>query len=290
MKYAIFCADPLNPRAVEPEYAAEAAMATAMGFTVVVLDHDLLDLSADKALGKAKFPEAGSAVYRGWMMSCDAYKGLYKALGERGVTLLTSPIAYQTYHLAPPSTLTLGQWMPVMTWVDEIAMETHENIERALEPFADQPVILKDYVKSQAHYWDEACFIPRADDTVAALRVINRFRELQGSSLMGGLVFKQYIDLLPREAHAHEYRAFFINGLTVGCWARDDASREMPAPPANLIAEVGQAINSPFVSVDFSQDCEGRWWLIEAGDGQVSSLPLGAMEDVFAALAKVMHG
>jgi hypothetical protein len=45
------------------------------------------------------------------------------------------------------------------------------------------------FVKSRKHEWTDACFIPSAADRSAVERVVNRFLELQGEELAGGLVF-----------------------------------------------------------------------------------------------------
>ena len=59
-----------------------------------------------------------------------------------------------------------------------------------LRPFGDNPVILKDYVKSQKHAWGEACFIPSASDRYAVERVVQKFLQLQGSDVAGGVAYQ----------------------------------------------------------------------------------------------------
>jgi hypothetical protein len=73
---------------------------------------------------------------------------------------------------------------------------------RHLEPFGTHPVILKDYVKSQKHYWHEACFIPSAANEIAVSKVLQRFLELQGGQTESGLVFREYITFEPIGAHS----------------------------------------------------------------------------------------
>ena len=59
----------------------------------------------------------------------------------------------------------------------------------------------------------------------------------------------------------------------------------MPAP--FLIVCSDPQIPSPFASADFALNADGKWWLLEVGDGQVSGLPdPKAAGAVFAALAK----
>ena len=288
--FLIFCSDPLNPRSAEPAFAAEVVAAQAAGFTVSLLDHDALDhgIDADAALRKTRFDAEGGAVYRGWMLTSPAYASLFAALADRGVTLLTTPEAYTACHHAPGSYPALSQWMPKTAWLPLSEAEDAEAVRTALRQFGSSAIIIKDWVKSQAAgYWNEACYIADASATAAAARVIARFRELQGESLVGGLVFKAYVPLLPLGQPAHEVRAFVVNGKPVGCWPRSEQAGFLPPPPDALLQQVAAQIPSPFASADFALDADGKWWLLEVGDGQVSGLPdPEAAGVVFPALAE----
>ncbi|MBY0567072.1 MAG: ATP-grasp domain-containing protein [Hyphomonadaceae bacterium] len=287
--YAIFCSDPLNPRSVEPEFVGEFSAAREAGFAPVLIDHDALDQRIDpkQALRSAKFVEPGRAVYRGWMLRSDAYAALFEATRELGAELLTPPSAYEACHHAPGSYATLRAFTPETTWVTKERLDHPADIDAALSTFGEQPVVIKDWVKSQASgYWDEACFIPSATDRNAASRVIQKFRELQGDSLVGGIVFKRYVPLLPVGKPADEHRAFIINGAALGCWPRSNAAAAREGPPAELVSQVAALVPSPFASADFAVDASGRWWLLEVGDGQVSGLPSDtAAKPLFEALA-----
>lgn len=287
--FAIFCVDPLDPRLVDPDFVREAEAARAAGFTVVRLDHDELDIriDAEAALRSARFDGEGGAIYRGWMLSDAAYVALFAALQRRGITLATSPAAYSACHHTPGSYAALAQWMPKTVCLPVPLIDDSDAIRNALAVFGTAPIIVKDWVKSQAAgYWEEACFIPDASRPADANRVIARFRELQGGSLTGGLVFKAYVPLAPLGSPAFECRAFIVGGRVVGCWPRSDAANEIGIPPSSLLDAVAANVPSPFASADFSRDTAGRWWLLEVGDGQVSGLPVvEAASPIFGALA-----
>ena len=287
--YAIFCANPLDPRSAEPDFAAEFEAARSAGFKPVLIDHDELDRHArpSAALRKTRIEEGGVAIYRGWMLRAEAYERLYEALLEKGVRLLTDPSSYAACHQAPGSYDLLREWMPEMASVPESRIDDTNSIRSALASFGSSPVILKDWVKSQAAgYWLEACYISNASDMDEVLRIISRFRELQDGSLVGGLVFKRFLDLQPKGATPYECRAFFVGGRAVGCWPRSEEARRLGLPPSGLLNSVAAKAPSPFASGDFGLDASGRWWLLEVGDGQVSSLPgKQAADPLFAALA-----
>ena len=292
VRYAIFCADPLNERNAEPDFAGELPEARAAGFTPILLNHDALDHDIDpaEALRKSRITEPGRAVYRGWMLRSEAYRALSDALLARGVKLVTTPAAYDACHHAPRSYDALKSFMPKTVWTPLDELDDPKAIGGALAQFGGSAVIIKDWVKSQAAgYWTEACFIPDAADTDHAFRVIERFRELQADSLVGGIVFKSYVPLIPRGEPAYEHRAFVVGGRAVGCWPRSDAAGKHDGPPVELMTEVAARAPSPFASADFGVDDVGRWWLLEVGDGQVSGLPSEATaRPVFQELAALM--
>jgi hypothetical protein len=291
--YALFCSNPLDPRTPEPDFAVDVAAAREAGLAIALVDHDELERyrRPTAALRKTRIDEGEAVVYRGWMLRAEAYEGLYNVLLERNVHLFTSPQEYAACHHGPNSYAVLQQWTPKATWVPENKIDDAGAVRSALAPFGSSAVILKDWVKSQAAgYWREACFVTDASDAAAVDRVVSRFRELQGDSLVGGLYFKACLDLQPSGSPAHEYRAFFVGGRIVGCWPRSEDAKGLTPPPASLLEAVAAAVPSPFASADFGVDDAGRWWLLEVGDGQVSSLPDGAAASVFAALATAASG
>lgn len=292
-RHAIFCKHPLEPRSVEPDFECERRAAEGAGFEIALIDHDALDhrIDVDEALRSARFTEPGVAVYRGWMLRAEAYAALHAGLADRGVRLLTEPAAYTACHHAPGSYERLRDFMPPAVWVDAAKLDDPASISAALSRFGDGGVIIKDWVKSQAAgYWREACYIPCASDLPQARGVIARFRELQAESLVGGIIFKTYVPLLPVGQPAYETRAFFVAGRVVGCWPRSTvADRHSATPPPDLLQRVAASVPSPFVSADFAIDIHEKWWLLEVGDGQVSGLPeAAAAEPLFHELARLV--
>ena len=288
--FVLFCSDPLDPQSVEPDFADEVGPARESGFTVVKLDHDELDrrIDPDAALRKTRFDGPGAAVYRGWMMTAEAYESLHKALADRGVSLITSPAQFAACHHAPGSYEALSEWMPATSWLRAADMDDPALRREVLARFGASPVVVKDWVKSQASgYWKEACYIPDASRPEEADRVIARFRELQGDSLVGGLVFKAWKPLTPPGSAAHEHRAFIVRGKVAGCWPRTAAAAEIGSPPPELLEAIAANVPSPFASADLGRDVDGNWWLLEVGDGQVSGLPASAAATaIFPALAR----
>lgn len=290
--YAAFCSDPLNPRNVDPDYEREASFAKDAGFDVIVIDHDELDhrIAPRAALKRARISETGPLVYRGWMLRAEAYAQLHQAFVDKEIRPFVSPGHYETCHHAPNSAEALKAFTPDTKFISLSDLDNKEKIHDILNGFSQGGVVIKDWVKSQASgYWSEACYIPDVRDRSHADRVITRFRELQGDSLIGGIVFKQYVPLEPVGAPAHEFRAFVVNGQVVGCWPRSSEANSIGKPPVDLMNDIAAVVDSPFSSLDLSIDQNGKWWLLEVGDGQVSGLPTPeAAPILYKALAAAM--
>src|SRR5579872_7146260 len=175
--YAVFCADPLNPRSPDPAFAREFEIARALELTPLLLDHDALEKRHDarEALRRARVAEPGAGFYRGWMLRAEDYALLYEELGRLGVHLLTTPAQYAACHHFPAAYPHIAQWSPEVTWIESEHLGDDAALSAALAPFGDGAVVLKDWVKSQAAgHWAEACFIPRASDRAAVRRVVAR--------------------------------------------------------------------------------------------------------------------
>ena len=136
-------------------------------------------------------------------------------------------------------------------------------------------------MKSQKHAWSEACFIASAADGEAVRRVVTRFVELQGAGLVGGLVFREFVELKPLTTHSKsgmpltkEFRVFFLDGrplLTAAYWEEGEYRDELP--PSDLFLDVAARVESRFFTMDVARRTDGQWIIMELGDGQVSGLP-----------------
>jgi hypothetical protein len=280
----IFCADPLTPSAPDPEYAAEVAAVVDAGGAYDLINferlvHDGNPNTATRRVRAADAPEL--AVYRGWMLRPEAYAQLYDALQAKGLRLINTPDAYRHCHYLPESYPIIRDVTPRTVWLLYDENYSIERVMNLLAPFGDQPVILKDYVKSRKHEWHEACYIPQANDRNAVERVVNRFVELQADDLNEGLVFREYVAFQPIGSHAQsgmpltmEFRCFVLDGAvlsTSAYWDEGEYAERMP--PSDLFADVLTQVQSRFFTLDIAQRTDGAWMIVELGDAQVAGLP-----------------
>jgi hypothetical protein len=283
----IYCSEPFSPTCVDSAYAREAEAATGAGLEFELIDFEALvdDRRPEAAVRKVKPAAAPElAVYRGWMLTPETYSQLYEALRGKGLRLINTPAAFKHCHLFPESYPVIEGHTPASVFVPLDAGFGIDGIMRVLAPFGDRPIILKDYVKSRKHEWEEACYIPSASDREAVERVVNRFLELQGEDVNGGLVFREYVGFQPLASHSKsgmpltkEFRLFYVDGellYSLEYWEEGDYSGV--SPPAGLFSDVAREIQSRFLTMDVAQRLGGEWLIVELGDAQVAGLPENA--------------
>jgi hypothetical protein len=263
----LFPSNPLQPRKADFDFEQQQRAALDAGFETGIVDTDRCEL--------ARGASQGPALYRGWMVSADRYRDLFDALGAHGVRLLTDPHAYRFCHHLPGWYAKLEGHTPRTAWFPDGRDWTPELVT---EQLGDGPLIVKDYVKSAKHYWHEACFIPNPESLEGVAR---KFLELRGEDLEGGLVFRHYLPFASIGQHPKsgmpltlEYRGFFWNGRLLYAdryWEVGDYPED--EPPWGHFETLLQSIPSPFFTADLARGEDGRWWIVELGDGQVSGLP-----------------
>ncbi|TWD75225.1 hypothetical protein FB561_6663 [Kribbella amoyensis] len=255
--------DPLHPRRADPHFAAQADAARDLGIAVARIDHDALDRPAVAVTGVPADPDV---LYRGWMMTSAEYAQIAAALADRGVRLRTSADEYRTAHELPGWYEALSPVTPESTWT--VGTDPGELVAAAGR-LGPGPAVLRDYVKSMKHDWDEAAYIPDLADTESLQRVAKRFLELRADSFTGGFVVRRFEEFTGAEA-----RTWWIGGRCRLITPHPDTPDELPigldlVEIEPLVAELAL----PFVTVDVVRRADGAWRVVELGDGQVSDWP-----------------
>lgn len=270
----LVCGDPLRPARCDPYFALQAAAARQAGAAVALIDHDaLLAGRADDAVRRV--PEKLGAVwYRGWMIPATAYADLCTALAARGTRLCTTPSAYRAAHELPGWYGAFADATPHSAWLACAPFQAPEPA--ALTAIAAGlpagPGIVKDFVKSRKHDWDQACYLPDLADSAAVHRVVSRFVELQGDTLAGGIVLRAFE---PFDRSAGEARVWWLDGEPILRTAHPDSPTLRPRPDLDAIRPLVGELGCRFITTDLARRTDGTWRVIEIGDGQVSDLPDG---------------
>lgn len=278
----VFCNDALNPRRVDEAFEREFSTAHSLELATSLVSFEAIAAGdfdeATCRIARRDSPEPST--YRGWMLTSAQYGALYARLLELNIVLINTPEQYAACHHLPNYYAAISTITPRSLWIPESGYSV-QALRDALASFGTSALIVKDYVKSQKHYWREACFIPDASDATIAERVVERFRELQAESLVGGVVLREYASLAGIGTHPRsgmplslEFRVFVLNhapALTCNYW--EGADYPAGAPPLERLLHHVRDVNSNFFSMDVAQKSDGTWIVMELGDGQVSGIP-----------------
>jgi hypothetical protein len=293
MSLLLFPNDPLQSSEPDPAYSEEVVAVQAAGAQLGLMSYEALTLDQSPARAVRRLPQRDDpalAVYRGWMLRPEQYAALYEALAQRGYSLINDPAAYRHCHYLPESYDVIRSHTPRTVWLHTDGMPPVPTLMDLLRCFDGAPVVLKDFVKSQKHYWEEACYIPSAADPAAVERVVRRFVELQGPDLSEGLVFREFVPFEPVGSHSRsgmpltrEYRIFWLDGeplFRTRYWEEGEYGQD--ESPPDLFRDVARNVRSRFFTMDVARRIDGEWMIVELGDGQVAGLPEGADVPAFA--------
>jgi hypothetical protein len=277
----LFPSQPFEPKAVDYDFADQFEAARESGATVALINQDQMEEGRfEQAVARIGLPPGSSAIYRGWMLPVAEYAKLYSALRGRDIQLINTPDQYEHCHHLPASYNVIEQRTAKSVWTSGGGAPPIDEVMDLLEIFGDGPVVLKDYVKSQKHRWEDACFVPHANDQTAVKRVVDNFAEYVDRSPTGGLVFREFLELDSVGVHSksgmpltNEYRLFFFDGaplVSAPYW--DEGTYDAQAAPVDEFVAIAEQVQSRFFTMDVARKRTGEWAIIELGDGQVAGL------------------
>lgn len=282
----IFCNSPLNSKTVEPDYENEYISAKKNGFNISLINFEaLLDSNfslAFKNISNIDSPER--AIFRGWMLKPDKYEILYNQLKNKNIILINTLEQYTHCHYLPDSYELMKNYTPNSVWLNlnNSSEIDFSSIMDLLKVFNGKPIIVKDYVKSQKHKWLEACYISDSSNETIVKQIVNNFLQLQGSELNIGLVFRELIEFESIGEHpkskmplTKEYRLFFLNGelLSIFKYWSEGVYDNEDEIDLEKFTQIAKTIKSSFFTMDIAKSVDGRWYIIELGDGQCAGLP-----------------
>lgn len=283
IQYILYCADPFELRKVDPDYEEEMTAALEHGFSVLLFAFDTL-VNGENADAIKNIPVSESVItviYRGWMLTPEQYAALYEALKAKNYLLINSPQAYRNCHYLPDSLQFIETYTP-KTISERLDDDPHfEKLIARAEVFGNQAVIVKDFVKSEKHDWETACFVPDASDKEKLRQTIENLVRLRGKYLNEGVLIRAFADLQALTVHSksgmpltEEYRLFFLDGKLIGIYDYWEEGEYAPEKPGVKTFEViAKSVESRFFTMDIARQQNGEFIIIELGDGQVSGLP-----------------
>lgn len=228
---------------------ADIYLNESVSFQQAGIDTMIFDFNAfyeDKLRLKPQILDKSFLLYRGWMLSSNDYQRLFEKLTYKDCHIITSPQQYQNCHYLPNWYQFLQDFTPKTLFTDDL-----DKIGELYQQFDNPKVFIKDYVKSDT----------TSDSTANSLeeiyRIMDNIKKYRGK-IEGGICLREFIKLdktTEERYFVYQKKAFSRNGTI---------------PP--LVTQIADKIDSPFFSVDTCFDTQGKLWLIEIGDGQVSDI------------------
>lgn len=272
----IFPSDVFNPRVVDEAFQSEAEDVLKLGANIALFDFEMLTAGIEdrmfKARGLSGLEGEKDVVYRGWMLTVHDYSYLESSLRNRGIHMKTTMPDYQKAHQLPGWYDSFRDITPKTVWRYQ---NQCEELGSLVDELTSESFIVKDFVKSRKTEWDTACF---ASTRERLQNVADEFISLQleDKSLAGGLVIREFEELDKAEGEA---RIWWVDGDVALITPHPDNPVQLPDVDEAFIEKIRASVRSlacPFITTDVALRTDGQWRVIEAGDGQVSGLPVGA--------------
>ena len=221
-------------------------------FDTCLVDQDNLLSKKDLPL-----PAGLTLLYRGWMLPEDVYSHLNDCAVHCQSSLVVSPQQYLLSHH-------INNWYPL---VQQDTAQTVFGSEHHLPPIPFEECFVKDFVKSSSK---SLC---KKENIAQAILAIKHHRQ----GIEGGIAIRQ-----KEEYMSDEYRSFVVNQRLF-----TNPQQNLPPQAVALLEKTAPVLLSPFSSVDIRCRQDGKWRIVEIGDGQVSDFKEWNVQD-FASMIK--HG
>lgn len=256
--HLLFPADPFDTRQVDEFFQPQADAAKRFGFNYSTVVFNMMG----DAIIKGGIPDRERCVYRGWMLTEDAYLRLSDRMDLMGNRMLVSPYHYLSAHLMTSwyhKLAPLGITAETVFTHNPVNVSYVENMLAAYQQhFGWTSFFVKDFVKSLKSGTVSPVVTHPSQIGTLMEEMIN-FRGF----IEGGLSIRKHEDYVPNS----EIRYFVLLGRNRWIWG-PTLQHEIP----DVVRAVAGLIPSPFFSVDVAQRTDGVLRVVEIGDGQVSDL------------------
>lgn len=291
-EHLLFCESPFEPNSIDPDFEEEFLIAKKNDFKTLIFNFEGFTTHDKPQNATRKIKPSDTlqkVIYRGWMLTPKQYARLYADLLAKNFELINSPEQYQNCHYLPDSLRFIESKTPKSIFQK---LENEHSIEELIgkaKVFGQKPVVIKDYVKSEKHHWETACFVKDASDIEKLKQTIQNLINLRGKYLNEGIVIREFIEFNSLTTHSksgmpltEEYRLFFCNKKLISIYPYwDEGEYKFETPNTTEFEKMALLIDSNFLSMDIARQKNGNFAIIELGDGQVSGLPDKIDKDEF---------
>ncbi len=268
----------LEPSASARDIRIMADTAQVMGCRVYAIPQDFeVCETAETALAHIPAPERETpTVWIGYIPTPERYAAVYTAARAKNLRLVNSPeehLRAQEFDRAYPLLGDLTPKSVVLTSPDDFATVTRE---------LNFPVFVKGTVQSRKLRGWKACVAENEAELVALAKVllVDLDERTRGRVIARELALLRHARVSAQEfPFGREFRVFILKGEIVGLgyyWEGDDPLMTLSDGERGIVAELATRaaarLGVPYVAVDVGQCEDGRWIVIETGDGQFSGI------------------
>lgn len=261
----IYPEDYFSPGRPDEEFIVEYNIAKELGFEVTVFNQETL-------LPKNILPEF-NYLYRGWMLTPDEYKKLNSYIQNRFGMMLVSPTDYMSTHLYTGAFKRLNSLMPYTSrYLSDTPVEAIVEAVKRDSNYTTGRFFVKDSVKSVKNKPEASI----AENISTLGKTIHNFIKEQDTYISDDILIKDFIEL---DKDVPEVRLWVTNRFTktqiVSSVHPDFSSFILPKIDGFLLKEIElgfkeSATKNSFITIDIAKTVEGKWVVIEIGNGQVS--------------------
>lgn len=254
----------LNKDIVDGSLKSEYEAAVATGFDVAIFDNGEW-FDNDRLILQNKYSEMRKVIYCGFMMPDDKYKIFYEELKKNNIELINDYNEYRFMHIFPKAyEFIKDDTAKILTFPLHEKIDVNE-IKKHFKKF-----MVKDFVKSVKgtvfpKYFDENIDQEEFD------KWMEKFYCYRGKLLTGGICIKEYLELKRYDGKVNEFRVFYANGEVVSV-SRNSGQPNYSNTVPSVKIDKYRHLNSNYYTVDYAELIDGRFVVIEVGDGQVSGL------------------
>lgn len=274
---------PLESYKPDSGFETEYEALKLLGQKVILFDFE--DMIAGGESWIDDFPKGHEKVmYRGWMMNWEQYLQFERSLNSIGLILFQGEHDYNRVHYFPNAYVaseTLRKYSPSIYYTPNKSID----LKAPEAKFNGKPYIVKDWVKSAKNV-DNAMFVMNPSDYDSAGQTIKNMiemRELYGFNV--GIVCKEFIDLRRDEnGDPLEYRAFLFDGELVSFNANGCMNPKYLSSNSEVyytLLQISKELDTPFMTIDVGYGVDGKYYIMEVGDGGVSGLATSTVPLVF---------
>jgi hypothetical protein len=266
---------------VDDDYRLEKQIAEDVGFETVLFNYDEFIFTHKPLKLSNSFNESEPCIYRGWMMNVKQYDKFYQSLLKLNLKLVNTKDNYKNAHeFINPYKILRDSTPEIMTFGLNEAVDW-KRVKSYFGKFK-----IKDYVKSVKGFNFPEYF----DETYSNVELdmyLDRFKELRGELLTGGIIIKRFVPLKRDMAgNNNEFRCWFYKGNLIHYYRNTNGNAsELSDLDVSWVKHLPK-LKSNFYTIDVAELRNGGWTVIETGDGQVSGYKDSDKENSHDSLAE----